>query len=70
VIVRGKTAEGMTKLVVTALELELAVAAPSPSPRRANAVQISKRSAPPLRALSAAIMASRAWMKEGFAGWS
>src|SRR5205823_10222457 len=51
-------------------ELELTVEASAPSPRRANADQISNRSAPPSRALSAAMMASRACVNDGLAGWS
>src|SRR5262245_56307011 len=61
---------GMLKSSVTEPELELLVTALAPRPRRAKAVQISSRSAPPLRALSAAMIASRDWVKLGLAGWS
>src|SRR5262249_48295425 len=61
---KGRPA-GRLKSTVTVPELEFAVEALAPRPRRAKAVQISNRSAPPLRALSAAMMASRAWVKEG-----
>src|SRR5439155_23220630 len=63
------TSIGRVVLVVTVVAPELAVEAPEPRPRRAKAVQISNRSAPPVRVLSAAMMASRAWMKDGLAGW-
>src|SRR5262249_35860117 len=66
---RPSTSTGIVKSMVTEEELELAVKANWPRPRRAKAVQIASRSAPPLRALSAAMIASRAWVNEGLAGW-
>src|SRR5262249_21257505 len=60
---------GMVKSTVTVPELELEVEALAPSPRRANADQISNKAAPPLRAVSAAMMASPAWVNDGLAGW-
>src|SRR5262245_6075324 len=61
-------AAGTSKFSTTDVELELAVDALTPQPRPANARQISFTLAPPVSALSAARIASRAWRKLGLLG--
>src|SRR5262245_60894243 len=61
---------GRSNAALMMVELELDVEALKASPRRANAVQISNRFAPPYRTWSAWMIASRACMKVGLAGWS
>src|SRR5262249_35200005 len=63
-------AAGMVNDVVTVPELALEVLAPDPNPRRANAVQMARWYAPPVRFWSAWRIASRAAMNDGLAGWS